>query len=284
MSQLSLLTEAEPKIELPAANEKADMDLGQVFTPFWAARALVEHYFPELCPNHHVMEPTCGPGAFLSALPDDVPAFGVEVDQSLAQQARHNTSRTILNKDVLTHTPDNQPTHIIGNPPFATDFIDRLVNYAYKHLPAGGRMGLILPSYVWQTPNRLADYNRKFSVSQTSLPRTIFQGLSIPITFGIFEKDKTKALSGFFLYSETLARDSFATVYKNILKANSGRIWQSLVETALINLGGRATLKQLYTAISPHRPLTNNFFRQKVRQTCRQYFPKVARGEFALAA
>ena len=58
-----------------------DTTLGQFFTPDWAAEALVEQHFGDLGLFDRVVEPSCGGGAFLRALPvpaahASCPAFG----------------------------------------------------------------------------------------------------------------------------------------------------------------------------------------------------------------
>ena len=41
-----------------------------------------------------VVEPSCGAGAFLKAIPDEVPVVGVKIDPELAEIARQNTGPT----------------------------------------------------------------------------------------------------------------------------------------------------------------------------------------------
>lgn len=74
-----------------AAAERSAAYLGQFPTPAWAAEALVRENLADLSSNDFVLEPTCGPGRFLAAVPAHVEAVGVEIDPVLAQQARTAT-------------------------------------------------------------------------------------------------------------------------------------------------------------------------------------------------
>jgi predicted RNA methylase len=65
-------------------------------TPGWAAQAIVDRYFPWLGEADCVIEPSCGPGSFLAAIPVHVPALGVEIDPVLARAAQINTGREVL--------------------------------------------------------------------------------------------------------------------------------------------------------------------------------------------
>src|SRR3546814_11300839 len=62
--------------------------LGQYPTPGWVAQALVERHFARLSSADKVVEPSCGPGSFLSVIPSDIFAFGVEIDPLPAALAR----------------------------------------------------------------------------------------------------------------------------------------------------------------------------------------------------
>ncbi|PKO61476.1 MAG: SAM-dependent methyltransferase, partial [Betaproteobacteria bacterium HGW-Betaproteobacteria-17] len=91
--------------------------LGQYPTPVWVAQALIERYFDDLDASDCVIEPGCGPGAFLAAIPEHVQAIGVEIDAMIALEAASNTGRRILTRDFRSIQLDVQPTVVIGNPP-----------------------------------------------------------------------------------------------------------------------------------------------------------------------
>lgn len=63
-------------------------DLCQWFTPERLAEAIVRRYFGDLSERDVVLEPSCGPGAFLRAIPASTRAIGVEIDPALAEEAR----------------------------------------------------------------------------------------------------------------------------------------------------------------------------------------------------
>lgn len=143
---LSLFTYEHTSLARPA-NDPGRLALGQYPTPIWVAEHLVERYFPDLDNNDCVLEPTCGPGHFLQTIPVQVPAFGIEIDPTLTELARRRTGREIICGDALTIDPAIRPTVLVGNPPFQSEFIDRLLERAHEWLPAGGRAGFILPAY-----------------------------------------------------------------------------------------------------------------------------------------
>ena len=110
-------------------------ELGQYPTPFWVAEALVARHFGKLDANDFVIEPSCGPGSFLNAVPDHVPACGVEIDARMVDLARRNTRRQIIQGDFRTVELDMQPTAIIGNPPFNMKLIDGFLHRSHELLP-----------------------------------------------------------------------------------------------------------------------------------------------------
>ena len=91
---------------------QANPGFSQWFTPEWAAQALVERYFPGLSSSDFVVEPSCGAGAFLKAIPDEVPVVGVEIAPELARQ---NTGRHVITGDFATATLPSSVTAAIEN-------------------------------------------------------------------------------------------------------------------------------------------------------------------------
>lgn len=128
-------------------------NLSQFMTPRWAAALLVEQWFSYLTPADLVLEPTCGDGAFLAAVPADIRIIGVEIDPQLAKQARCDTGRTVLCGDFRTIKLPEKPTAIIGNPPFKISILESLLDRARQWLPDNGRCGLIVSTHMVQTPS-----------------------------------------------------------------------------------------------------------------------------------
>lgn len=261
--------------------------LGQYPTPAWVAEALVMRHFPRLGAGDMVIEPSCGPGAFLSALPTDVQAVGVEIDRAIAQTARELTGREIIVGDFRTVRLDARPTAIIGNPPFKLDVIDGFLKRAFSMLPENGRVGFLLPAYAFQTAERVAAYAERWSLFQELVPRNVFPGLSLPLLFALFTKERTRRLVGFALYREAADVQRLPAAYRDLLAGGRGGVWRRVVELALAKLGGEADLPAIYAEIEGHRPTRTQFWREQVRRTLRRYadsFPVRARGRYALEA
>ena len=263
--------------------------LSQWFTPIWAAEALIEQFFPDLSPHDLVLEPTCGPGHFLQALraiAPTTPALGIELDPHLARDAQQRSGYPVLIGDVRTLPIPVTPTVILGNPPFATAFVEALLQRAHTLLPDGGRVGLILPCYVFQTESRFLRYAAHWSMAQTLIPRTLFPNLRLPLLFAHFQKDQRRRMIGFTLYAETAAVRALPASTQAILQTGShpGSVWRQAVEEALLALGGEATLTRLYRYLERRRPTPNIWWRQKIRQTVQRYCIRTGPARYACAA
>lgn len=245
--------------------------LGQYPTPVWVAEAIVDRHFRDLDVSDCVVEPSCGPGAFLGAIPRNVPAIGVEIDASVAQQARSHTGRPVIVGDFQTITLEVQPTVILGNPPFNMRMVDGFLDRAHQLLPDGGRCGFILPAYAFQTAARVAGYADRWSLMQEMIPRNIYPGLSLPLVFAMFSKDRRRTLIGFALYREAADMQGLAQPYRNTLTAGAGPVWLLVVEEALRRLGGEADVQMLYAEIEGKRPTKTQFWKEQIRRTLRRY-------------
>lgn len=260
--------------------------LGQYPTPVWAAEAIVDRYFNKLNKTDFVVEPSCGPGSFLMALPDNVPAIGVEIDASVAEIARRNTGRHIITGDFRTVAIESQPTTIIGNPPFNADIIDGFLARSHQLLPDHGSVGMILPAYLFQTAGRLTRYAEQWSIAQEMIPRNIYPGLSLPLVFARFIKDQRRVLVGFALYFELADLQQFEKSYRETIGCVSASIWKDVVVQAVQRLGGSASLSRIYAEIEGSRPTRTKWWREKIRQTLRRYaevFQWDGQGTYSLA-
>jgi adenine-specific DNA-methyltransferase len=249
-------------------------DLHQWFTPAWAAEEIVQRKFPELVSSsqaHRVLEPSCGDGRFLLALPDHVDALGVEIDPSLAHRARVASGRKVITGDFLTAAIPGRFTHAIGNPPFDAATIHGFLARIYAFLEEGGKCGLLLPAYVLQTSARVMELANKWTISQELVPRNLFPRLSLPLVYAMFRKERSRTLVGFFLYPE--ASDVSAmprAIASTVREPGRGSIWRRAVRQAFQSLGvERASLEALYGVVE--RPTENRFWREKVRQTLQAY-------------
>lgn len=257
-------------------------ELGQWFTPDWAARALVEHYFPNLGSSDFVVEPSCGRGAFLRALPADVPALGVEIDPKLARAAERLSGRPVVVGDFATCELPARPTALVGNPPFTLTTIQRFLDRACELLPDEGRAGLLLPAYTFQTSLTVEKMARRWSIRQDAVPRDLFPGLSLPLCFAVFTKGARRGLVNFALYHEQAAVRKLQKRYQQLLREGEGNVWAAVTRAALESLGGTATLQDLYQQIQGHQPTGNPFWKEKVRQMLRNQAVRVGPGRWSL--
>jgi site-specific DNA-methyltransferase (adenine-specific) len=258
-------------------------ELGQYPTPVYVAEALVDRYFADLGTEDVVWEPSCGPGSFLEAIPAHVPAFGTEIDPELAERARRNTGREVITGDYRTVELVLQPTAIIGNPPFRMSLVDALLERAHQALPEGGRMGLILPVYAFQTAARVSGYARRWGIEQTLIPRNIYPGLQCPLCFAVFSKDRRRTLIGFALYDEAAAVQRLSARYQRLFTdPGEGSLWGRVIEEALVSLGGEGSLEDIYREVEGRRPTDNRFWREQIRKVARRHFPRAGRGRYRL--
>lgn len=276
--------------DVPAQYDLDDVipnrSLHQFFTPGWAAEAIVEHYFGTLGPSDLVIEPSCGTGAFLAALPAYVPAIGIEIDARVAEQARRNTGREVIVGDFREVPLPNRATAVIGNPPFEAKLISQFLDRSWSLLDDGGSAGFILPAYVLQTSTAVNRYRERWSIEQQLLPRNLFPRLKLPIVFSVFRKERVRRLVGFFLYAEAA---DVAAMHKECrrLAEQSGKpdTWRTVTLYALRMLGGEADLESIYRAVEPRRPsLVNRTWQARIRnvlQKCPDFEP-VSRGRWRL--
>lgn len=269
--------------EDPAVRRK---ELGQYFTPVWAAEALRDMFFADLKAGDVVIEPTCGDGRFLQVLPDDVRAIGVEIDPVHAEAARLRTGRQVLTGDfckIDLPVCDGEVDAMIGNPPYTLDVVDGILDRAGRLLhPRHGRFGAILPAYAFQTPGRVMRYARDWVLEAHCLPRTLFPGLSKPLIFAMFRKEGQQ-WKGLALYSEAADVETMPEETRDTLQNSSGSVWKNAVSHALKDLGGQASLQELYAAIGPRRPSATQWWKEKIRQVARQHFTLKSKGVYALA-
>lgn len=245
-------------------------DLGQWFTPSWAAEQIMEQEFAWLPAGARVLEPSCGDGAFLCAMPEALDATGVEIDPVAAARARAASGRPVIVGDFLSVDLAHlgQVQAIIGNPPFQSDLIAGFLDRSVQLLADGGRAGFILPAYILQTSSKVERMASKFSIGQKMLPRNLFPRLKLPLVFATFTKDREHRLDGFLLYREA---QEIRAIDRRWQQAAAGArdprgTWFGVVQQVLTALGGEAELAQVYRAIQPLRPTTNEHWMAKVRQ------------------
>ena len=277
--QLDLLRE-----EVALQKGEYDPSLGQWMTPAWAAEAICDMVMSDVGAHDVVVEPSCGIGRFLLALPDEVRAIGVEIDPRLAEIARVETGREIVVGDFRTvKLPVECATRIIGNPPFQLDVFDGMLQRAHELLVDDGRATWILPCYALQSSSRVTRWNARWGISQSMIPRNLFPGIRLPLALVTFEKTTERRLHGFLLYHESREIEEMPDVYVRALsEGRSG--WKAVVEAALSRLGGEATVDEICREIEPRRPTATSHWQAQVRKQLGTGFRRTRRATYALAA
>ncbi|MEJ8837787.1 class I SAM-dependent methyltransferase [Ramlibacter sp. AN1133] len=276
--------QAAPSPQLPRQNE-----LHQWFTPAWAAEAIVEQKFSWLRAGHRVIEPSCGDGAFLCALPQEVEVLGVEIDAALATMAREAAGRRVIAGDFLTLPASELGTAdaIVGNPPFSSELVAAFLDRSVQLLKEGGEAGFILPAYILQTSSKVEALSQHYSLEQELLPRNLFPRLKLPLCFVKFVKDRRRRLHGFLLYHEAAEISRIDKAWRHVLATTRSRtgVWYPLVRGCLAALGGEADLAAIYRAIEGRRPTGNPAWKEKVRQVLQnaRRFSRTGSGRYRLA-
>jgi adenine-specific DNA-methyltransferase len=268
-------------------------ELDQFFTPVWAAEILYNKTFPELNENDLVWEPTCGKGSFLSAVPQHIRAIGTEIDPELVKESNKNTGRLVYHGDFRTvhFEKINEVTAIIGNPPFDLDMFETFMERCEDILPFGNKAAFIIPAYFMQTSKTFKRLTKSWDIDQKMMPRDLFQTeslLSKPLVWAQFIRDASPVLSGFILYNELIDIKSMLPEIKEALTKTinkNGSIWRQVLVDVVKDIGGTATLEQIYKKIEGKRPTKNPYWKEKVRQIIRQSpFESVDTGKYKLAS
>lgn len=258
--------------------------LNQYFTPVWVPEMLIQRHYGRLSARDVLVDPSCGDGRFLMPIPKGVQAYGVEIDPEQAHAAIRNSGRDVITGDFRLVDLPKRPTVVIGNPPFQASLIEDFLARCYEVMEYGGRVGFILPVYIFQTSNTVMRYARKWSIQHELMPRDMFAGLKMPIMFAQFTKEKKTIVSGLFLYAETASLVELKPEFRGMFQGNDSRanVWKDCVHEAMNICGGRATLQQLYQCIERKRPTGTAFWREKIRQTAGNYFSRIGRAEYCL--
>jgi len=264
--------------------------LGQWFTPAWAAEGIIEQEFSWLKAGDSVVEPSCGDGAFLCALPAAVHALGVEIDPVQAALARQHSGREVIVGDFTKLPRDRvgQIQAVIGNPPFQSDLVAAFLAKSHEILEEGGTAGFILPAYILQTSSKVETFASQFTIRQQLLPRNLFPGLKLPLVFAQFIKEEHRKLFGFLLYEQAQEIRRMAADTRKALEETrrAGSVWRHVLQETLRGLGGSATLQLIYERMQGKRPTPNAKWKEKVRQTLARHpdvFARTGIGQYSLA-
>lgn len=265
-------------------------ELGQFFTPGWAAEALMEEFLAGASGNEVFCEPSCGNGAFLNAIPPGFEAFGVEIDPTIAAEAATNTGRQIIVGDFRTVPLPKSPSAIVGNPPFNSATIDGFISRSAIILPDGGRIGFIVPAHLFSFATTVEKWRQTWSMAQSAIPRDLFPRIRYPLAFLTMTKDRRRQLFGFALFDTCNDLKHVGRAYLKVLKGpgRKGSVWRQLCDDALAACGGEATSQLLYELIIPGAPRSNTRPKDKIRQILQEgrdsgRYKHLATGRWALA-
>ncbi len=270
--------------ERTGASPANDPELSQWFTPPWAADLLVADALRGLGAVD-VLEPSCGDGAILEAIPASHHAIGIEIDPRMAAAARARTGREVIVGDYAHVSLGNRTFGaIIGNPPFEADAIEALVSRAHGLMPEEGVLGLVLPAHIPASSDRISRWRERFAIEVQILPRTLFPRLTLPLAWTRMIKCNRRTLVGLLLFDEQADVSSMPNEARRTLQR--GGTWREVVEDALGALGGKASLREIYASVEPRRRSPNPYWRDKVRQTLAHYpaFARVDGTTWRLAA
>jgi hypothetical protein len=282
--QLAILPNDGPEVAPNGPYQDEQMALGQFPTPMWAAEQLLRQFFPDLATSDVVLEPSCGRGAWLHAVPATTSAIGIEIDISLAAQARAETGRRIIEGDFRSVPIDVAPTIVVGNPPFGNQIVAEFLSRAHGLLPEGGRAGFLLPAHTFSSQRYVLELHRKWSIEQHMIPRYIYPRLRLPLVFAVLRKEQQRRLVGFALYHEFAAVREMPKDYQAILERSTRPPWRIIVEDALRRLGGQGSLDEICQLVEPRRPAESRTWRDTIRRVCGEFCDRVRPGYFQLPA
>lgn len=276
-----LLNSPLDRVETPETPEARRARLSQYDTPRWVAQTIVEHCGLARWSSGLVIEPACGTGSFLHAVPAHLQAIGVEIDEERAAEAARATGRTVVVGDFRQVTLPERAQCLIGNPPFDAQLVAQFMQRAHTLLEPEGFVCFILPAYLFQTSSKVLAYREKWSLYQQLMPRNLFPNLKLPLVLARFVKDGRRLLHGFFLYEETADTNAMPAAVKATLQASAkpGSVWRHAVHEALCGLGGSATTAQIYRAIEPKRPTGNPWWKEQIRKVLQTHAGFVRAGD-----
>jgi site-specific DNA-methyltransferase (adenine-specific) len=281
--QTSFFDSEETDNRLLAPDVDRTSELGQYFTPRWVPELLMPLLGP-LTDKDHVIDPHCGRGSWLFAVPDDVPASGIEIDEKVAAIARADTGRNIIVGDFGHIEIDFDPTVAVGNPPFSSDAIETTLTRLRDIMLPKSRAGFLVPVHSFSFGARTIDLLRGFDVATDLIPRDLYPRISFALMFLRLERSTTQRMQGFLLYREAVAIRSLRLQYRRVLESGRRPLWREVVEMALRACGGEASLSRIYEIVENFRPTSNRFWRDAIRREAAEHFDRVEPGVFRLRA
>lgn len=171
---------------------KKEIENGQFFTPHYLSKFLIDC----LQPSEHdlVCDLTSGIGNFFNYLPNEINAYGNELEISSYKVAKQlYPNATITNQDIRFYNPTEKFNLIVGNPPFNlrwqvnnNEYLSQLYYCikSYELLKPGGIMALIVPkSFLnddFTDSGMIKEINEMFNfVCQFDLPSDSFKNVGV---------------------------------------------------------------------------------------------------------
>jgi site-specific DNA-methyltransferase (adenine-specific) len=280
MNDLALFELDTRPTDEPAVASSVAVDY--IPTPAWLAYAYVERKLSRATSDDIICEPCCGDGAILREIPPHLRAFGIELDPTLAAEARATSGREVLVGDVLAIEIPHLITKVIGNPPFSVPWLNAFLDRFHGIMPEGGEIHLLLPAFAMQTSARVARYHRRYSIETEMIPRDVFPGFDKPLSLVSFTKEQHRKLIGLAFYDETAEWRAMPEEFRRILHRSKTNVWVAAILRALQKLGGRGTVDQIARVISGFRPTQTQHWREAIRKHLRLYFESVERAVYQI--
>lgn len=171
---------------------------------------------------------------------------------------------------------------VLGNPPFQQRTIQRFLARAWDVLLAEGQVGFILPAFALQTAITVDQLATTWHMQQDMLPRNVFPGLIAPLCFVRLTKGARRELVRFALYHEAAASVRLQDRCRLLLAQGERSVWGAVTRAALEALGGAASLAEIYREVQGHRPTTNRYWQEKVRQVLQRIAYRIGPGRWAI--
>ncbi len=280
MSQLDLIGGAETA----GSGLIRQVELGQYFTPAWAAEILAEKTLRDVPAGSVVVDPTCGDGAWLAAIPSHFRRVGYEIDPHVAARAQAIEGVEVICADFLSSPVTCEPQVYIGNPPFQSALIEKVIAKCFETLPRDGLTAMILPAYVFQAASTVLRICDRWRVEVELIPKTIFPRLTTPLLYVTMRKSERRELIGFALYEEVHSVNGMKSSAQRRLSESRRGTWRTVVSEAIDRMGGTVSLEALYASLEGNRPTDNRFWKDKVRQQVQMLCVPVSRGVWKRAA
>jgi site-specific DNA-methyltransferase (adenine-specific) len=241
-------------------------ELDQHDTPYWACEMIVDKKFSHLKTGDRVYEPFAGSGNFLRALKPGIIGMGVEIDPVRAAMAQRLSGHPVIVGDIRRVEIPDRLNAVITNPPFDLKIVSSLLKRLRNKMVTGGKVGMLLPAYAFQTEANLLEWNKSWSIHSENVPRRLFEGLISPLVYAEFTAEERRVLIGFFLYSEMASIRAIPNRYAEEMAKPTGGIWFGVLFMALEEMGGESSMKGIYDAVEGRQPTPNPFWREQLRK------------------